>query len=521
MRLVIQRIPGLVVDDLRRTRVLAASWLALVAVEVGFMASPWSASAAALVGYAMLGFELVRYLGIVVVATRVVQRDPACDPQAPWRQTTPPLTLWLGKVASTLLLGAIAPAVLLALGLGLAGVAAWGALHRAAELAADHAVVVSAAWLVAVPTRTGFQAFAAAVVALTAWIGSVYVTDEMLPHRVDLWMRPSLEVAMASAVAASMAITAWLYVTRRRAIAVAAAALCAAVGMVVSTFGASAFIAALNADPPELPGDVATVTMQAPGAWREEWPGSRSVRFSAVVRASSPRADRYFELADVSALLEAPSGLMTEEAHIERARPVSRPASADEAPYASMRTELGVSTLILPPEAQAAEDRVVVQAPDAIRAAVQAQGGRLAAYVDLLEHRLDTSLRLAPIAGAQAALGASRVVVTEVSRSGADVTITLHWLGSTGGVLPVLVSGGGQKALLGTSDLGGGIFVHGFRAARMRGWKLHLTASGERVTFSNPEGAGIADPTMVLVDDVLIGKWRSALIEVDGIGRVP
>lgn len=515
-----QRIPGLVLSDLRRTRVLAASWLALVAAEVAFMASPWSA-AAALVGYAMLGFEFVRYLGIVVVATRVVQRDPACDPQAPWRQATPPLTLCLGKVASTLLLGALAPALVLALGLGLAGVPAAGALRRAADLAADHTVVVSAAWLIAVPTRTGFQAFAAAVVSLTAWSGSLYVTDEMLPRGVDLWMRPSLEVAMASAVAASLVITVWLYVTRRRVVAIAAAVVCAAIGMTASTFGASARIAALNADPPDLPDDVATVTVQAPGAWREEWPGSHTALFSTAVRASGPRADRYFEPTDVSALLEAPSGVVTEEARLERARLVPRPASADEVPYANVRMELGVSTLMLPPETQAAEDHVVLQASEAFRDAVQARGGRLAAYVDLLEHRLDTRLRLPPTAGAQAALGASRVAVTEVSRSGTDVTLTLHWLGSAGGGLPVLVSGNGQKALLGTSNIGGGPFVHGLRAARMRGWKLCLMASGERVTFASPEGAGIVDPTMVLVGDVLVGRWRSALIEVPGLGRLP
>lgn len=522
MRLVMRQIPGLVLDDLRRTRVLALSWLALVGMEVGFMALPWSAVDAPSVGYAMLAFELVRYVGIVVVAVRVIQRDPACDPQAAWRRTTPPLTLALAKITSTVLLGAVAPALVLASGLSLAGLPAAAAWRRAADLAADHAVVVSAAWLVAVPTRTALQALMAAVVALAAWVGGLYMFEEMRPHGLRLWMQPPLEVGMASAVATSMVLTTWMYVTRRRAVAIAIAVVCVAIGTVVSAFGGSALVAALNADPPALSDDVATITVQGPGAWREEWPGSSTALLSVPVRASSPRADRYFEPTDVWALLEAPSGQVTEEARLESARPVPRPASDADAPYANVRAVLGVSTLTLPPDTRAADAHVVMTAPAAFRGAVEAQGGRLAAYIDVLEHRLDTSLRVPPIAGARATLGASRVAVTRVSRSGTEIAISLHWLGSTsGGVLPVLQSSGGQRALLGTSNVGTRIFIHGHRVARMRGWKLRLTAAGERVTFDDPEAAGIVEPSLILVADVLVGRRRSALIEAEPVGRVP
>lgn len=526
----IRQIRHLAWYDLWATRLLASLWLAVVALEIAFVVlGPIASFDARADDTLSLVFECTRWLGPVLLTTLIVQRDPLSDPAAFWRtRPIPRVALWLSKMASVVVLVAVVPAAVLALGLWGVGVPGLIAVRHARDLALDHAAIACAAALVAVPTRSLAHAITAAVAGLIGLFVAAALLDALRPTGLALWPQPSSDAWLAAGLVGTTAITALHYLTQRHRLARGLTVLLATCGVIGPAFGVTHVPLADQVLP--LAANAGTVTLGPETEWRVVSTGERDdPRFSTRIQVSSASPGSFFVPTGVTATLHLASRrAVVEQATVESPWADQALATPADAPYANLRALLGVTSLTLPAGMRAStRPRLVLPVSPAIRDEMQAAGARLTADVTLLEHHLDETARVTATPGAMAATRDGRLRVSERSTVPGELVVDVHWVGvSSPGGMAVLVTADGRRGIVGhVAQTEPRAFA---RSARRRvnlaGLRLSLGSVCERLTFPMPAASAAAgdaswrDATLILIDSGERTRRRRVPIEVDGVG---
>lgn len=518
--------------DLRATRLLASLWLAAVALEIAFVVlGPIESFGARADDTLSLVFEFTRWLGPALLTTLVVQRDPLSDPAAFWRtRPIPRVVLWLSKMASVVVLVAVVPAAVLALGLSSVGVPGLTALRHARDLAIDHATIACAAALVAVPTRSLAHAVSAAVGGLIGLFVGGALLDALRPTGMMMWPQLSSEVWLAAGLAGGTAITALHYLTQRHRLARGLTVLLAAFGVIGPAFGVTT-VSPLADQVLPLAADAGTVTLGPEAEWGVVSTSERvDARFSTRIQASSSSPDTFFTPTGATVTLHLASGpALVREAVIESPWAEQALATPADPPFANLRALLGVASLTLPAGMRAStRPRMVLPVSPATRDEMQATGVRLTADVTLLEQGLDAAARVAARPGAMTPTRNGRLRVSGWSARPGELVVDLHWVGySAPGGMPVLVAADGRRAILGRVDESERqAFVRpARRTVNLAGVRLALGSARERLTFPMPSASAAVgdaawrDATLVLIESGQRTRSRRVRIDIDGVGR--